>query len=88
MVERAMAHFPKDSSLGESMGILKTNWLKTHTNPHTVCVRGRPTVKERFQTGWSANSCYYGLALRKHINLSPFTKALRGGVVVTRDQSC
>ena len=40
-----MADFP---SLGISMDILKTNTLKTHTDPHTV--RGRPTLKdvERF----------------------------------------
>ena len=39
-----MADFPKDSSLGVSMAILKTNTLKTHTDPHTV--RGRPTLKD------------------------------------------
>ena len=44
VVERAMADFPKNSSLGVSMDILKTNTLKTHTDPHTV--RGRPTLKD------------------------------------------
>ena len=44
-----MADFPKVSSLGISVDILKTNVLKTHTDPHTV--RGRPTIKdvERFR---------------------------------------
>ena len=44
-----MADFPKDSSLGISMDILKTNTLKTHTDAHTV--RGRQTLKdvERFR---------------------------------------
>ena len=44
-----MADFPKDSSPGISMDILKTNTLKTHTDPHTV--RGTPTLKvvERFR---------------------------------------
>ena len=49
VVKRAMADFPKNSSLVVSMDILKTNTLKTHTDPHTV--RGRPTLKdvERFR---------------------------------------
>ena len=44
-----MADFPKDSSLGVSMDILKTYTLETHTDPHTV--RGTPTLKdvERFR---------------------------------------
>ena len=44
-----MADFPKDSSPGINMDILKTNTLKTHTDPHTV--RGTPTIKdvERFR---------------------------------------
>ena len=44
-----MSDFPKDSSLDISMDILKTNTLKTHTDPHIV--RGRPTLKhvERFR---------------------------------------
>ena len=44
-----MADFSKDSSLGISMDILKTNALKTHTDPRTV--RDRPTLKdvERFR---------------------------------------
>ena len=44
-----MADFPKDSSLGVSMDILKTNTLKTHADPHTV--RSTPTPKdvERFR---------------------------------------
>ena len=69
MVERAVAGFQKDSSLGVSVDILKTNTLKTHTDPHTV--RGRPTLKMSsvFGTGRSANSIYYRLALRKQHNL-------------------
>ena len=49
MIERVMADFLKDSALGISMDILKTNTLKTRTDPHTV--RGRPTLKdvERFR---------------------------------------
>ena len=45
----AAADFPKDSSLGISMDILKTNTVKKHTDPHTV--RGRPALKdvERFR---------------------------------------
>ena len=31
LVERAMADFPKDSSLDVSMDVLKTNTLRTHT---------------------------------------------------------
>ena len=63
-----MAGFPKDSSLGVSMDILKTNTLKAHTGPRTVL--GRPTPKgvERFQNR-SAESFYYGVALRKQLNL-------------------
>ena len=44
MVERVMADFPKDSSLGISMDIFKINTLKAHTEPDTV--RGRPTLKD------------------------------------------
>ena len=45
----------KDSSLGVSMDILKTNKLKTHTDPHTV--HGRPTLKDPILgIGRSANS--------------------------------
>ena len=43
MVERVMADFPKDSSLGISMDIFKINTLKAHTEPDTV--RGRPTLR-------------------------------------------
>ena len=39
-----MADYPKDSSLDVSMDILKTNTLKTHTDPHTV--RGRQTLND------------------------------------------
>ena len=64
-----MADFRKDLSLSVSMDIMKTNTLKTHKNPHTV--RGRPKLKmcSVFGTGRSANSCYYGVALRKQHNL-------------------
>ena len=46
MVERAVADFPTDSSLGVNMDILKINTLKTHTDPQTV--RGRPTLSSGF----------------------------------------
>ena len=59
-----MADFLKVSSLGVSTDNLKTNTLKTHTDQHIV--RGRPTLKG---TGLSANSIYYGLALRQQHNL-------------------
>ena len=39
-----MADLPKDLSLSVSMDILKTNTLKTHTDPLTVS--GRPTLKD------------------------------------------
>ena len=42
-----MADFSKDSSLGVSMDILKTNTVKTYTDPHTV--RGRPNDAQRFR---------------------------------------
>ena len=39
-----MADFPKDSSLGVSIDILKTTTLKTHIHPNNV--GGRPTLKD------------------------------------------
>ena len=39
-----MADLPKDLSLSVSMDILKSNTLKTHTDPLTVS--GRPTLKD------------------------------------------
>ena len=58
-----------DLSLGVSMNILKTSTLKKHVQTHTPFTTLKDVLISVFGTGRSANSIYFGLALRKQHNL-------------------